>query len=177
MDWLGWVQIGLAITALAVGIAALVPVVWQSYLDRLSRWPYDVTFQGLLRDPVGPWHKPFGFRVRNRTTQTAFFEVRITGKGMPGAEVPFHISVWPSRDDVKLYLEIPPKVWREVRVRPFGPQDPRSLPTWTLSFTEFYHRERPERFDWPHDLNRPIDEIATEIPRPPSSPGTRGGGR
>jgi hypothetical protein len=92
------------------------------------------------------------------------------GEGVFGLEVPSHVSVWPSQEETKLYLVIPPLVWREATVRPFQVSDQRKLEHWTFQVTEFYHHGAPQRWQWPEELNRPVELIATDIPSPPESP-------
>ena len=163
--------------ALGAAIVALIPVLVQFYFDKISKWPYLVIFQGLLKDitvyPNSP-HKTFAFRIRNRTSQTAFFQIRIDlephsmdeeGRTVP--EIPQYIGVWPSKEESKLYIEVPPKVWREIRIMPFGPQDTRDLSKWSLLFTEYYHGNRQVTYNWPSDLDVLIGVSATDIPTPP----------
>lgn len=168
MDFLGWIEFAVAIAALGVSLGALVPMIWQWYLDRLSPWPYRVVFVGRLEDPIGPWIIVLAFRFENHTRTEAFFEVRLLGEQMTGHEVPFHVSVWPSQERIGLYLPVAPGASREVRVSPFGPQDTRKLNHWNLTVMEYAHRNRPITLEWPQDLNQFADGIATDIPTPPS---------
>ena len=172
-------QVILSIVALGAAIVALIPVMTQIYFDNVCKWPYLVKFQGLLKDttvyPNSP-HKTFAFRIRNKTSQTAFFRIRIDfephsidEEGRTVLEIPQYIGVWPSREKSKLYVEVPPKVWREISIRPFSPQDTRDLSKWSLLFTEYYHGNRQITYNWPSDLNMPIDVSATDIPIPPLS--------
>jgi hypothetical protein len=168
MDWIAWLQTVLAIAALAAATAALSIPIHQAYLDNRARWPYKVVFVGRPVDTATPWRPTtFRFRLRNRTSQTAFFEIRVTGPGIIDRQVPFYVNVWPSMTKEKLYVEIPPKVWRELTLVPFGPQDINRRDNWALSFTEYYHLDRSVSLEWPRDLDRPMDESATDIPRPP----------
>jgi hypothetical protein len=168
MEWLTGIEVALAIAALAVSIAALVPTAYQAYLDRVAVWPYKVVFLGRPKDPIGPWMIHLAFRVANPTSSEAFFEIRMIGAGTNVREVPHYISVWPSQERPGLYVVVPPKASREIRVSPFGPQDQRKIPEWTLSIIEYSHRHRPIDLRWPDDLDRMIDVIATDIPVPPS---------
>ncbi|MGP8077202.1 MAG: hypothetical protein ACLP78_00800 [Thermoplasmata archaeon] len=162
------VEFALAIAALAVSLAALFPIIRQAYLDRVSPWPYEVVFVGRLKDPIGPWIIALAFRFKNHTRNEAFFEVRLSGEGIFGRELPFYISVWPSQEKVGIYLPVAPSASREVRISPFGPQDSRNLKSWTLSIIEYSHRNRPIVLAWPGNLDHYADGFATDIPVPPS---------
>jgi hypothetical protein len=168
MDLIDSVEFALAVAALAVSLGALIPIIRQAYLDRVSPWPYDVVFVGRLKDPIGPWIIALAFRFKNHTRNEAFFEVRFGGEGVFGRELPFHISVWPSQEKVGLYLPVAGGASREVRISPFGPQDTRKLARWTLTIIEYSHRNRPVTLQWPADLGRYTDGFATDIPNPPS---------
>jgi hypothetical protein len=168
MAWVSSAEIALAIAALAVSLATLVPIAYQSYLDHWSAWPYDIVFVGRLRDPVAPWMPTLGFRFKNRTRAEAFFEVRISGDGIARPLLPGHISVWPSREEAGLYVPIPPRTSREIRILPFGPQYGTIPPRWTLTLVEYTHRRRPVVLQWPTDLDSSVETLATDIPVPPS---------
>jgi len=168
LDWVGWLELILGVVAVLVGLAVLLPAAYQAYLDRVSCWPYDTPFIGRLKDPVGPWVIVLAFRFDNRTTREAFFEVRCILEGSPYLLVPDYTSVWPSQEKVGLYVSVPPKASREIRVSPFGPQSHLRPTVWSLRIVEYRHRKKPVTLNWPADLDKLVDMLATDIPPPTS---------
>lgn len=168
MDWLTWVQLGLAIAALAVSLIVLGVAAHQVYLDRVAAWPYETPFIGRLKNPIGPWMVDLAFRFGNRTSSEAFFEVRYTPEGDTQHFLPRHMSVWPSQERVGYWVAVPPKASREIRVSPFDPPSVPMPSRWTLTIIEYRHRDLPVVLRWPEDLDKPVDMLATDIPPPTS---------
>ncbi len=166
MDWVGWLQVALAIVAVLLGLSVLVPAAYRAYLDRCSKWPYGVPFIGRLGDPTGPWMITPAFRFDNLTTREAFFEVRYTIPGDTRLWLPHHVSVWPSQEGPGLWISVPPKSSREIRVAPFGPNYPKPPEKWVLTIVEYRHRTKPVLLEWPKDLDHLVDMVATDIPPP-----------
>lgn len=173
--------IDLTVAALAVGIVALVvsiigtivalltllPVLRQQRLDTADPWPFDVVPLGSMFDTVTPNLPVLKFKFGNRSSQTAYFMLDC-GSSDPGFGFhrPNHVSIWPTGQTWGLYLEVPPRVWREVRISPFGltQTQPES---WVLHVWEFYHGEgSPRTFRWPEELRKPLDEPAQYLPEP-----------
>jgi hypothetical protein len=168
MDWVGWLQVVLAVVAVTLGLAVLIPAAYQAYLDRCAKWPYETPFIGRLRDPIGPWMITLAFRFDNLTTREAFFEVGYTLPADTRRFYPDHISVWPSMEKVGYWVSVPPKSSREIRVEPFGLNYLKLPEAWVLTILEYRHRTKPIVLEWPKDLDRLVDMVATDIPPPTS---------
>lgn len=165
MDLLALAEAGLSVGASVLSIIALYPVARQAYRDHMARWPYEVRFGGLLKQPAPSFPKSFRFQVKNLTSKPAYFTIR-TRFGDIHNEVPFHVSVWPTQEKVALYLTVPPREERVLGVSPFGPQR-LDLPTeWKLAVGEYFHPKSELLYAWPADLNLPVQERAEEIPTP-----------
>lgn len=130
--------------------------------------------RGRLKDPIGPWVIALAFRFENHTTREAFFEIRWTSldddalSRMLVGVLPNFVSVWPSQEKVGLWLPVPPKSSREVRVSPFDLSPSNRPAKWNLAIVEYRHREKPVTLKWPEDLDKQVDILATEIPQPTS---------
>ena len=172
LDWVGWLELVLGAVAVLLGLAVLLPAAYQAYLDHCSDWPYETPFIGRPHDPIGPWVIVLAFRFENLTTREAYFEIRYTSLDDNSAYahlalvLPSHVSVWPSQEKVGLWLTIPPKSSREVRVSPFSPSFSDHPEKWSLSIVEYRHRKKPVVLRWPEDLDKPVNMLATDIPMP-----------
>lgn len=162
---LTFVALVVSVLALAVGMAALYPVVLQYYRDSFASWPFEVELHGLLQD-VSPQLASFCFRISNLSSKPAFFQVGVVRAGPLPTTLADYVSLWPSthHPEPKLFIEIPPLVWRNTRIRPFNLTDNPRPEEWSLVFTEYYHGRAAQVFAWPEHLDSPIDEHATEIP-------------
>lgn len=166
LNWFDWLQLVLAVVAVALGTFVLARAGYQYYLDECSKWPYDTPFIGRLRDTVVPRHVTLALRFDNLTTNEAFFEARYIIDGDTKRFLPHLTSVWPSREKAGLWIPVPPKSSREIRIAPFQ-LDYGELPTrWVLQIVEYRHRVRPVYYRWPEDLDRLVDIEATDIPPP-----------
>jgi len=167
LDWVGWLELVLGVVAVLVGLAVLVPAAYQAFLDRWSKWPYETPFVGRLRD-TSPWMITLAFRFDNLTTREAFFEVRYILTGDDRRFLPSHTSVWPSQEKTGLWIPVPPRSSREIRVVPFGSNYGELPPSWVIQIVEYRHRMKPVVLKWPPDLNNLVDMAATDIPPPTS---------
>ncbi len=119
---------------------------------------------GMLKDLVGTLPESFCLRITNLTSKTAFFQFGVTGESIPRPLLAAYVSQWPTREEQKLFVAVPPNVWRNVHVSAFNLSYTPRPTSWTLSVTEFYHSRMFQAYRWPEELKRPIDELATDIP-------------
>lgn len=167
LNWFDWLLLVLAVVAVLEGLAVLIPAGYQLYLDRWSKWPYDTPFIGRLQS-ASPWEIALAFRFDNTTSKEAFFEVRYLLEGDSRRFLPHQTSVWPSQEKVGLWVSVPPKSSREIRVNPFGPEYGELPGKWTIQIVEYRHRMKPVILGWPKELDRLVDIAATDIPPPTS---------
>jgi hypothetical protein len=167
-----------AIVALAVSIfgtiialKTLLPVLRQQRLDTTDPWPFDIGVIGSTFDTLTPNLPVLKMKFRNLSSQTAFFMLDVgTDETEFSRNRPNYVSIWQTGESWKLYLEIPPLVWREVRISPFALSQEQP-DKWTLRVWEFYHgKASPLEFRWPEDLRKPVSEPAQFLPQPYPSP-------
>lgn len=163
----GIVALVVAIVGTIVGLLTLLPVLRQQRLDATDPWPFEIDPIGSTSDTITPNLPVLKIRFRNRSLETAYFMLACGSDDLRfGFHRPSHVSIWPTGETWKLYLEIPPRVWREVRISPFAPNQlqPES---WTLQVWEFYHgKASPKSFRWPDELRKPLKEPAQYLPEP-----------
>jgi hypothetical protein len=167
----GLVALIVAIVGTIIGLRTLLPVLRQQRLDTTDPWPFEIAPIGSTFDTVTPNLPVLKIKFRNMSSQTAYFMLAC-GSGDPGFGFhrPHRVSIWPTGETWKLYLEIPPRVWREVRISPFALGQPQPE-TWMLAVWEFYHgKASPKSFCWPEELRKPLKEPAQYLPEPYPNP-------
>ncbi|HKN06022.1 MAG TPA: hypothetical protein VJ021_00245 [Thermoplasmata archaeon] len=162
-DLLSVVALSVSIVALIFGLVALFFPLRQWYRDELSRWPFRVELHGQLKD-VFFLPPTFCYRITNLSSKTAFFQAGYIWSEDRAPSLVSHVSEWPSRQQAGLFIEIPPNVWRNLHISLFNKEFGKLPEQWSLVFTEFYHSQMYQQYDWPSHLNRPIEEPSTEIP-------------
>lgn len=165
--FVGIIALLVSIAGTVVALLTLLPVLRQQRLDTRDPWPFDIVPIGSTFDTLIPDLPVLKVKFGNRSTRTAYFMLDC-GSSEPGFGFyrPHRVTIWPTGQSWGLYLELPPRVWREVRITPFS-WTQKQPPTWTFHVWEFYHGAgSPKEFRWPEDLKNPLDEPAQYLPEP-----------
>ncbi len=149
-----WPALGYAVAGGLIGGLVILGSqrLWQFYLDRLARWPFNVDPIGLSPNPVGTWCEARVVVYNPTSKVTRLLPTLLDADGSPvnGSTVR---PAWES-GTFGSWIVVAPKQWTEVRLEcPLGPrrETPRRLRLKAHTFT--LEKGKEQTYDLSYDFS------------------------